>query len=50
MLATFIYVVLRFAVRYRRKLILAQLSKAFPEKSERSVARFVTSFIVIWQR
>ena len=44
MLATFIYVVLRFAVRYRRKLILAQLSKAFPEKSEKECCLICNEF------
>jgi KDO2-lipid IV(A) lauroyltransferase len=43
-LATFIYVVLRFAVRYRRKLILAQLSKAFPEKSEKECYQICNEF------
>lgn len=43
-LATTIYLVLRYVVRYRRKLILKQIADSFTDKSEQEVAKTCDDF------
>lgn len=43
-LGKLIYVVLRYLVRYRRKLILKQLADSFPEKSEAEIETICNDF------
>ena len=43
-LGSFIYFLMRYVVRYRRKLIIAQLAKSFPEWSEQRVANVCNDY------
>jgi KDO2-lipid IV(A) lauroyltransferase len=39
-----IYFILRYVVRYRRKLIIRQLTESFPERSEKEIATLCTEY------
>ena len=43
-IAGFLYFLLRYVVRYRRKLIIKQIADSFPLKSEQEVAQICNEF------